>query len=208
MTAPHMLSRIPLFLSLFLLFGCAPYINSYYLPESTEGYRSGHSVRAFDEPIWILERDGATFYFSAGRDGAGHSIFKLNIQPLRLPGEDSFSAQKRQEARLAVKPITVEFAKLREGPLVTSGVTEKNAGNVEVVKGQYGTNNRSVVKPSTNEIHLLVDHFLELSAFFQNSESELYVVEWPSMIINGKLVQVPPVQFAWKSGVQVQFVNG
>lgn len=208
MTVSPKLRHVPLVLSILLLLGCAPYVNSYYLPESNEGYRSGHSVRTSDEPLWILERDGATSYFSAGRDRAGNSIFKLNIQPLRLPGETSVSAKKREEARAAVKPITVDFTKLREGALVTSNGISKRTDNVRVVSGQYGTNNRSTVNLPTNELHLQLDHYLEVSAFHKGAESDVHVVQWPSMLINGKLVQVPPIQFRWTSGMQVQFVNG
>ncbi len=208
MNAYLRLRHLTLSLAVLLLFGCAPYINSYYLPDSIEGYRSGHSTRTSDEPLWILERDGATFYFSAGRDEAENTIFRLNIQPLRLPGEISLSAKKREEARAVVKPITVDFSKLREGALVTSNGKKKSADNIRIAQGQYGTNNRSPVELPTTEVYLPVDHYLELSAFYKGGKSDVYIVEWPSMLINGKLVRVPPIKFEWKSGIQVQFLNG
>ncbi|MEH6473406.1 MAG: hypothetical protein V7752_19425 [Halopseudomonas sp.] len=195
------------FSALFLV-GCAPYINSYYLPDADEGYLNGHSKRTSDEPLWILERGGATFYFSASREGTEITVFKLNIQPLRLPGEISLWAKKREEAKAAVIPITVDLTKLNKGALVNLNGSKLNTDNVRIIKGQYGTNNRSSVEASTNEIHLSVDHYLELSAFYKGGESNIYVVEWPATLINGSLVQVPPVRFEWKSGVQVQFVNG
>lgn len=208
MDAIFKLRILTIVVAAILLVGCAPYINSYYLPDSTEGYLSGHSKRTSDEPLWILERDGATFYLSAGRDSAENTTFKLNIQPLRLPGERSLSAKKREEARAAVTPITVDFTRLREGAVVISNGRKQSTGGVRIVKGQYGTNNRSTVELSINQVHLPVDHYLELSAFYKGSKSDVYVVEWPSMLINGKLVQVPPIKYEWSSGVQVQFING
>ncbi len=195
-------------ITILLLVGCAPYISSYYLPDSAEGYLSGHSKRTSDEPLWILEKNGGTFYFSAGRDKVKNTTFRLIIQPLRLPGETSLSAQKREEARAAVNPITVDFTKLREGPLVILNDHNMSAEKVRIVKGQYGTNNRSPVELTSNDIHLPVDHYLELSAIYKGDESDVYVVEWPEMLINGEVVQVPPIKYEWKSGVQVQFING
>jgi hypothetical protein len=195
-------------LTTVFLVGCAPYINSYYLPESGEGYLNGYSKRTSDEPLWILERGGGTFYFSAGRDDAKNTTFRLNIQPLRLPGEASLSAQKREEARAHVNPITVDFTNLRKGPLIISNNQKNSAEKVSIVKGQYGTNNRSSVALTTNEVYLPVDHYLELSAFYKGSESDVYVVEWPEIVINGKSVRLPPIEYQWKSGIQVQFING
>ncbi len=208
MSATLRLRNLTLVFAAILLVGCAPYINSYYLPESAEGYLSGHSKRTSDEPLWILERDGATFYISAGRDSAGYTTFKLNIQPLRLPGERSLSAKKRDKARAAVAPITVDFTNLRKGALVISNGHKKSTDSVRVVKGQYGTNNRSTVELSINRVHLPVDHYLELSAFYKGKESDVYAVEWPSTLINGRLVKIPIIKYEWKSGIQVQFVNG
>ena len=199
---------LPLVFTAVFLVGCAPYINSYYLPESVEGYLSGHSKRTSDEPLWILERDGGAFYFSAGRDDAKKTTLRLTIQPLGLPGETSLSAQKREEASAQVNLIIVHFANLREGPSIITNNLKKSAERVKVVKGQYGTANRSSVEPTTNEVYLPVDHYLELSAFYESSDSDAYVVEWPEMIINGKLVRLPPIKYQWKSGMQVKFING
>ncbi len=68
------------------LIGCAPYVNSYYLPESEDGHWSGHSILTSDAPMWILERGGATFSFSATRNPESLAKFVLNIQPIHLPG--------------------------------------------------------------------------------------------------------------------------
>lgn len=206
--APRNLKHVPLVLSALLMSGCFPYFSTYYLPESVEGYRSGHSVLTSDEPVWILERDGATFYFTASRDESGRTTFKLNIEPLRLPGQTSLWAKKREEARAAVKPVSVDFTDLRAGALVTSNGTEMSSDSVRVVSGQYGTNNRGTVNLPTNEILLPVDHYLEVSAVHKGKESRVHIVQWPSMLINGKLVQLPPIQFRWTSGMQVQFLNG
>lgn len=208
MNTTHMRKYLPLVFAAVLLVDCAPYINSYYLPESGEGHLSGHSKRTSDEPLWILERDGGTFYFSAGRDDAEKPTFRLIIQPLRLSGETSLSAQKREEARAQVNPITVDFTNLREGPSIITNNQKKSAERVNVVKGQYGTNNHSSVEPTTNEVYLPVDHYLELRAFYEGADSDVYVVEWPEMVINGKLIRLPPIKYQWKSGMQVQFING
>ena len=191
-----------------VLLGCAPYINSYYLPESKDGYRSGHSTLTSDAPIWILERGGATFYFSAFRDPGGQTIFNLNIQPLHLPGETSLSAKAREEARAAVQPITVGLGNTRNGMTVFFNGTTEKIQSVRVAKGTYGTNNRHNVDSLNDELRVVVDQYLELSAAFKSTESGSYVVEWPTIVINRQQVILPPIKFVWKHGVQVQFVNG
>jgi hypothetical protein len=133
MRHPHVLIGIIWAIASFALLGCAPYINSYYLPESQDGYRSAHSTLTSDAPTWILERGEATFYFSAFKDRTGHTIFSLNIQPLHLPGETSLSAKARADARSQVKPIIVRLTDIQGGVSVSSQETTAQAELVRTV---------------------------------------------------------------------------
>lgn len=193
--------------TILFLVGCMPYINAYYLPNTTEGYLQGHSKRTSDEPLWILERDGAMFNFSASRENSDKVIFRLNIQPLHLPKERSLSAKKREQARATVKPITVVLTKLQDGVMVTSNGQKRIPNTIRITQGQYGTNRRFALEVPTHEIYLPVDHYLALDAMYK-LKCHICIVTWPPILINGKLVQIPPIEFEWKRGIQVQFING
>jgi hypothetical protein len=191
-----------------ILFGCAPYINSYYLPDSQDGHRSGHSTLTSGAPIWILERKGATFKFSARKEQNGKTIFTLNIQPLHTEAEISLSAKVREEARARVKPITVGLENTKDGVSVIINDATDRAGPIRVVKGTYGTNNRHSVESISDDLRIVVDQYLSLSAEYKSTKAGSYVVGWPVIMVNQQEVVLPPIEFHWKVGVQVQFLNG
>jgi hypothetical protein len=190
------------------LFGCAPYINSYYLPESEDGHRSGHSTLTSDAPIWILERGGATFKFSAIQGSDSETNFILNIQPIHLPGEISLSAKVREETRAKVLPISVNLENIKSGVAVVSGSSTERIDHIQIVKGKYGTNNRHSVGLVDNDYRVDVDEYLELSAALRSAKGNTYIVEWPPITINRKKVELPPIKYLWKQGVQIQYING
>ncbi len=208
MTNRNTLRIIALIMLVSVLLGCAPYINSYYLPESQDGHRSGHSTLTSDAPIWILERGDATFYFSASRDQGGLTIFNLNIQPVHLPGETSLSAKARDEARAAVQPITIGLENTRNGITIFFDETTEIIKPVRVARGAYGTNNRHNIESFHGDLNVAVDQYIELSTVLKSTESRSYVVKWPAIVINRQQVILPPIKFLWKHGVQVKFING
>jgi hypothetical protein len=190
------------------LLGCAPYISAHFLPEAQFGYRSAHSTLTTDEPIWILERGDATFYLSARKAHAGETIFTLAIEPLHLPDETNWSAKVREEARAAVKPITVSLKHIQSGATVSFLGTTARAELVRAMSGTHGADKRQRIEDFYSDIQLSVDQYLQLNVVLSDADYSEFLVEWPTVIINQKPVVLPPIKFEWKHGIKVQFING
>lgn len=132
----------------------------------------------------------------------------LNVQPLHSDAETSLSAKVREEARKAVKPITIGLASFKNGVNIRVGDIKNRTKSVRVVKGTYGTNYSHNVESINNDIHVVVYQYLHITAIYKGAEADVYVVQWPPIEIDHQQVMLPAIEFTWKSGVQVQFING
>ncbi len=191
-----------------VLFGCAPYINTYYLPKAQEGGRSSHTTITSDAPTWILQKGGATFSFSATKSNNNKPRLSLIIKPLHLASETSLSAKVREEAKAAVKPIIVGLANFKNGVSIINGGATDKSEPIRIVKGTYGTNDRHNIESINNDLYLVVDQYLAISAAYIKTDVNSYIVQWPPININHKEIMLPPIEFKWKHGVQVIFING
>lgn len=205
----HEIIKHTVLVSLFaMLCSCAPYIGSYYSPKSQYGYSNSHSSLTSNAPIWVLERGGATFNFSAYKNTNEQTVFSLNIQPIHLPEESSLLAKTREDAKAAVLPITIGLEKYKNGIEISYNDITTITDPVRIVMGTYGTNNRNIITSFSDNHHLLVNQYLSLSVALKQTETSSYEIVWPIIFINGQKILLPSISFKWKHGVQLMFLNG
>ena len=199
---------IGLVLLTFVLAGCFPHIKAYYLPESHEGRLDEHSKYSSSSPDWMLERGGARFKFSAIKKSDGETEFFLGIYPLRAPGDTGFWAKTRDEAWASVKPITIGFEKKENQVVIISNSFTEKIDITHIAKGTGGTRDHHIVELNYEKnLRLIVHQYVHLRVALKNKDVNSYSVQWPAVIINSHRVELPPIQFVWTRGLQVQTLN-